>query len=75
MAEYDNTNRGALFRNEQKEQPNHADYNGSININGVDYWLNGWAKISKAGKKFLSLSIKPKQAPGPKPDINDSVPF
>jgi hypothetical protein len=61
MPEYDNTNRGTLFKNERKEQETHADYNGSVNIEGVEYYLNAWIKESKKdGSKFFSLSVKPK---------------
>ena len=63
MAEYSNEDRGALFRNDKKETDNHPDYNGSINVGGVDYWLSAWVKTSKAGKKFFSLSVKAKDAP------------
>ena len=80
--QYDNTNRGALFKNEEKENERHADYRGSINVDGTEFWLNAWIKTSsKTGKKFMSLSIKPKQAPAAKPqstlgdDMNDEVPF
>jgi len=67
--EYDNTNRGTLFKNDKKEQETHADYNGTINIDGKDYWLNAWVKEGKAtGKKFFSLSVKPKQ---PAKDYNN----
>ena len=34
MSDYDDTNRGALFKNERKEQETHADYNGTINVGG-----------------------------------------
>jgi len=70
MSEYDNTNRGALFVNDRKEQPNHPDSKGSINVDGVDYWISAWRKESASGKKFLSLSVTPKeeqQAAKPKP--------
>ena len=84
--QYDNSNRGAIFRNEDKQQDNHPDYKGSLNVNGVDLWVSGWLKTSdKTGKKFLSLSVKPKdaapvkQASKPKSsgfdDMNDDVPF
>jgi hypothetical protein len=56
---FDPTNRGTLSRNKKKESPTHADYNGQINVNSTEYWLNGWIKEGPEGK-FLSLSIKPK---------------
>ena len=59
--EYDNTNRGVLFRNEKKETEKHPDFTGSIDVGGVDHYLSGWIKESKQGKKFFSLSVKPKQ--------------
>jgi hypothetical protein len=79
MKEYDNTNRGALFKNARKEKETHPDYNGTINIEGVEYWISGWTKDGKKGK-FLSLSVKPKED---KPGVSqshdvfddDSIPF
>lgn len=74
--EYDNTNKGALFKNDRKEQDTHPDYNGSINVGGEEYWLNAWVKESKKdGKKFFSLSVKPKdQAAGKSPVKAKSAP-
>jgi hypothetical protein len=57
---YDNTNRGTLAKNEKKIEATHADYNGQLNVDGTDYWINGWIKKGPEGKTFLSLSIKPK---------------
>ena len=34
MSEYDNTNRGALFKND-KEKESQPDFRGPINIDGV----------------------------------------
>ena len=62
MADFDNTNRGALFKNDRKESENHPGYTGTINVDGVDYWLSAWVKEGNKGK-FFSLSVKPKDAP------------
>lgn len=68
MSQYDNTNSGTLFKNDRKEKDNHPDYKGQINIDGVEYWLSSWIKVSKTGTKFMSLSVQPKDgAPAKKP--------
>lgn len=59
--QYDNTNSGALFRNDRKTQDNHPTHTGSINVDGKDYWLSAWVKDGKSGK-FFSLSVKAKDA-------------
>jgi hypothetical protein len=64
--QFDNTNRGVLFKNEDKQSAKHADYRGSINVDGKEFWLDAWINDirngPKAGGKFMSLSIKPKMA-------------
>ena len=62
MTQYDNTNRGALFKVDNKESDRHPDYTGTVNIEGRDFRLSGWIKEKKEGGKFLSLSVQqPKQ--------------
>jgi hypothetical protein len=60
---YDNTNRWTLNKNDRKEKDTHPDYKGSINVDGVDYWLDGWIKDGANGK-FISGSIKAKTPRG-----------
>jgi hypothetical protein len=80
--EYDNTDRGVLFKNDRKEQDNHPDYKGSINVGGTDFWLSAWIKEGQKGK-FMSLSIKPKEDAPAKPQPkrqavvleDDQIPF
>ncbi len=60
--EYDNSNRGSLFKNDRKDDAKFPDYKGSINVDGTDYWLSAWIKVSKDGAKFMSLSVKNKNA-------------
>ena len=76
---YDNTNTGILSRNDRKEQPNHPDFRGSINVDGVDYWLSGWIKEGKdggkmEGRKFFSLSVEPKQPRADQPRTRAETP-
>ena len=60
MSNYDNTNRGVLFKNDRKEKDTHPDYKGSINADGVEYWLSAWMKEGAKGK-FMSFSLTPKE--------------
>jgi len=88
VTEYDNTDRGALFKN-RKDNPNWPDYKGSLNVAGTDYWISAWLKKDKNGNTYMSLSVKPKEdkpeaAPAAaktatvaaKPDpLDDDIPF
>lgn len=74
---YDNTNKGAIFKNEKRSKDTDPTMNGSINIEGVEYWVNAWTNTSKAGAKYLSLSVRPKEqqvAPVVEDDLDD-MPF
>jgi len=54
MADYEN--KGILFKNDYKENDNHPDYKGKINVDGKEKELAAWVKKGKKGK-FLSLSV------------------
>ena len=60
MSNYDNTNRGVLFKNDRKEKDTHPNMKGSINVEGVEYWVSAWTKDGQNGK-FISLSLTPKE--------------
>jgi hypothetical protein len=81
--QYDNTNKGVLFRNDRKTQDSHPTHSGSINIDGKEFWLSAWVKDGNKGK-FFSLSVKPKDAApqqakaqaAPQQDhFDDDIPF
>lgn len=81
--EYDDNNKGAVYINDRKEQPNHPDRKGKALIDGVEYWVSGWIKEVKnganAGQKFLSLSFTRKDGQPPSRQVNapagDDIPF
>jgi hypothetical protein len=81
MPEYDNTNRGSIWKNDKQESEKHPDFTGSLNVEGVEYWVSAWKRKPDASAKApaLSFSIKAKdQVPG-KPakrvEIDDEIPF
>ena len=62
MSQYEQTNRGALFKNEgEKKRENGPDYSGNLNVGGKEFYLDAWIKVAQSGRKFMSVSVKPKQ--------------
>jgi hypothetical protein len=52
MAEYDNSNSGALFENEKRVKESHPHLRGSCTIKTPDgelleFWVSAWQKTSK----------------------------
>ena len=79
MSNYDNTNKGVLFKNDRRESDNHPHYTGKINIGGQEKRLAAWLKEGQKGK-FMSLQIseyQEKQAapqPAQQPDPQQQMP-
>lgn len=83
--QHDNTNSGALFKNEKQGKETRPDYRGTLNVNGTDFWISAWIKSSKnGGTKYMSLSVQAKEdtdrkpertAPAAAPAFNDEIPF
>ncbi len=70
--EYDNVNRGQIWKNENRKTDTHPQFTGSINVDGKEYWLSGWTRKEGANPKApaMSFSVQPKE---PKAEtINDS---
>lgn len=71
---FDKTNTFTIGKNTRKREGKEGEkdptLSGTINIDGVEYWLNGWTRESENGK-FISGTIKPKEprrsGPGPSP--------
>lgn len=58
---YDNTNSGALFVNERRQNEKQPQYTGTLNVEGVEYWLSAWLKKSRDGRGFMSLALTKKE--------------
>ena len=90
MSDYDNTNRGGIWKNEKKLTDNHPDFTGSLDVEGVEYWVSAWKRKPDANGKApaLKFSIQKKeqkqsaeyggsagQTPDPGFDDSESIPF
>lgn len=67
---YDNTNRGSIWKNKKmREGKQDADFTGSLNVNGVEFWVNAWKRKEDASPDApaLSFSIRPKEDQGQQP--------
>jgi len=86
--QYDNQNRGAIWKNENRQSDKHPHFSGSINIDGKDYWLSGWKRADDASDRapLVSFSVRPKddnpsqsyQQSAPQKaqdDFEDDIPF
>ena len=87
MTEHDNTNRGAIWKNPKKTTDKHPDFTGSLNVDGVEFWVSAWKRKEGASEKSpaLSFQIQPKdvdQKPAPEQrnrgsvaDMDSDIPF
>lgn len=60
--QFDPTNRGGIWKNENRQSDRHPHFTGHINIDGKEYWLSGWKKDENASERapLVQLTIKPK---------------
>ena len=58
MAEYDNKNRFALFKNDKGDNPNRPDYQGTVTLpDGTEMRMSAWIRESQSGLKYLSGAL------------------
>ena len=83
MSDYDDTNRGAIFKND-KTADNQPDYTGKINVDGVEKRIALWIRESKSGNKYMSAAISDPQPAQSQPQgqpvtlaqaVDDAIPF
>lgn len=87
---YDNTNKGAIFKNDKQTNDRQPNLKGFMDVDGVEYWISAWTKTvqngARAGEKMISFALEPKeqqapaqdtggQRPDPVDDFDDDIPF
>ena len=81
--EFDQTNRGQIWGNKDRKTDKHPTHTGSLNVEGVEYWISAWVGDKSKNQPALTFKIQkkePKQsqqapaAPAQKFDP-DSIPF
>ena len=61
---------GALFKNDKEGNDKRPDYKGDCMINGEEYQIGAWLKVSGKGTKFMSLKFEAKK----RQDVSSGVP-
>jgi hypothetical protein len=76
MAEYDNTNTFALFKNDKGDNPKRPDYTGNANVDGIEFRISGWIREGAKGK-FISGSVQMKEGDvkTKQAAVDEDVPF
>ena len=72
MAYTQKENTGSLFKNDKKSNEKQPDYQGTINLNGVEMRIAGWLRTSANGTPFMSLQVSEK-TPAPAVQQNQPV--
>jgi len=87
MPEYDNTNRGAIWPNDRmREGKQDPQFTGTVNVDGVEYWVSAWKRKpdAKPGAPSLSFTVNrkdqnrapnPATAPAVEDPFGDDIPF
>jgi len=59
MTDYDNTDSGALFRNDKRGNEKAPDYTGDIyDASGKKRRIAAWIKTSQGGKTYMQLKVE-----------------
>ena len=57
----DNTNKGAIWPNDKKGNEKWPDFEGSLNVNGQEFYVSAWKRKEGANPKAPSLTFSIKE--------------
>jgi len=81
MPEYDNTNRGVLFRNNKARGDRDPEFQGNAEVDcphcnrSIPFWISAWVRESKKKVKFFSMAFKLKTGGQGGAPAEDEIPF
>ena len=87
ITSYDDSDRGAIWKNDRKERDKQPDFTGDAKVDGIDYRVSGWKREPGANPATpaLRLSFRRKQpevstpavqaSQAPPTDFDDDIPF
>lgn len=86
VTSYDDSDRGAIWKNGRKERDTQPDFTGGATVDGVEYWVSAWKREPGANPAApaLRFSFRRKQpvmeAPPPAAhaqlaELDDDIPF
>lgn len=55
-------NSGVFFKNDRKESEKHPDYTGTVVVDGKDYRIAVWNRVSQGGREYHSVAFTPIEA-------------
>ena len=58
-----NNNSGSMWFSAEKKTEKSPDFRGEINLGGKLHFLSGWNRKTASGKEWISVMVKPKEAP------------
>ena len=60
--EFDNTNKGSVWKNDKRASDRHPHFRGSINVEGKEYWLAIWKNDRKGNERapLMKVTVTPK---------------
>ncbi len=72
--QYNNQNKGVIFKNDKKGNEKAPDYKGTIDIEGKEYEIALWVREGKNGKFFSTIQKAKEQRPMTAESLISSMP-
>jgi hypothetical protein len=54
---YDNTNKGAIWKNDNRERDTQPHFKGNLDVDGVEYYVNAWKREEGAHPNAPALKF------------------